>query len=98
MNARRLVNERVCADEMGLTVGWLRRDRTGKQLVPFYRLSRKTVRYDLVHVRDALDKLEHGAVNLDRIPAEPDDDQDDVERIREAINLGHRGVWSDQFP
>jgi len=53
------VDEHAAAREIGLSVAWLRKDRRGKRLIPFSRLGR-AIRYNLDHVRQAVDALEEG--------------------------------------
>ena len=48
-----LVNEFACADSIGMSVHFLRKDRIGKQIVPFTKIG-GAVRYDLAAVRDAI--------------------------------------------
>jgi hypothetical protein len=44
---------------IGKSVFWLRKDRIGAKIVPFYRIG-KSVRYDLERCRSALLSLEEG--------------------------------------
>jgi len=54
-----IVNERVCASALSTSVGWLRKDRLGAKVLPFYRIG-KLVRYDLERCRAALLAIEEG--------------------------------------
>ncbi len=47
------VDEHACAEAIGMSVAWLRKDRRTARLVPFYRLG-TAIRYDLERVRAAL--------------------------------------------
>ena len=42
-----------------MSVAWLRKDRSGARIVPFYRLG-SSVRYSIDRVREALDKQAEG--------------------------------------
>lgn len=53
------VDEHSCAAAIGMSVAWLRKDRRGARLVPFYRLG-GSVRYNLARVRNALEAVEEG--------------------------------------
>lgn len=53
------VDENVCAPAIGKSVAWLRKDRLGAKIIPFYRIG-KSVRYDLGRVREALASVEEG--------------------------------------
>jgi hypothetical protein len=53
------VDERACARAISMSVAWLRKDRGGKRLLPFYRVGGR-VRYDLSRVRTALAAVEEG--------------------------------------
>ncbi len=53
------VDETACAAAIGMSVAWLRKDRRGARLVPFYRLG-GSVRYNLARVREALGAVEEG--------------------------------------
>ncbi len=53
------VDERAIADAIGLSVPWLRKDRAGKRLIPFFRVGR-CVRYSPEAVRRALAELQEG--------------------------------------
>lgn len=47
------VDENVAAARIGLSRGWLRNDRLGRQEIPFIKLHR-TVRYDLAALDAAM--------------------------------------------
>lgn len=55
------VNEFVCAEDIGMSVHFLRKDRkhTGKKLIPFIKIG-GAVRYDMDRVHDALRAMQHG--------------------------------------
>jgi len=53
------VDEHACAQAIGMSVSWLRKDRRTKRLIPFSRLG-GAIRYDLDRVREALADLEEG--------------------------------------
>lgn len=53
------VDEHVVAAALGLSVHWVRKDRIGKRLVPFYRIG-GAIRYNLDRVREALAAVEEG--------------------------------------
>lgn len=53
------VNEFVCAEHIGMSVFFLRKDRIGKKLIPFTKVGR-TVRYDMQRVHEALEAMQHG--------------------------------------
>lgn len=53
------VDEHTTAAAIGMSVHWLRKDRRGKRLVPFFRMG-GAIRYDLQRVREALARLEEG--------------------------------------
>lgn len=46
---RTLVDERVCAQSLNKSIGWLRKDRLTKRIVPFVRVG-ASIRYDLDRV------------------------------------------------
>lgn len=52
-------DERQCAHALNMSVAWLRKDRRGKRLIPFYRLGGRIL-YSPVRVQAALDALEEG--------------------------------------
>ena len=56
---RLAVDEKTLAESIGMSVAWLRKDRSGARIVPFYRLG-TAVRYNLDRVREALDKRAEG--------------------------------------
>ena len=56
-----LVNEHACAEAIGMSVFFLRKDRRTKRCVPFVRLG-TSVRYNLERVREALAAQEEGGV------------------------------------
>lgn len=53
------ITEYQLAQCIGMSVHWLRKDRRGKRLLPFYKLG-DAVRYDLERVRQALRATEEG--------------------------------------
>lgn len=56
------VDEHTCAQAIGMSVAWLRKDRRTDRIVPFYRLG-SSIRYDLERVRAALvARAEEGGV------------------------------------
>ena len=56
---RLAVDEKTLAEALGMSVAWLRKDRSGARIVPFYRLG-TSVRYNIDRVREALDKRAEG--------------------------------------
>lgn len=56
---RLAVDEKTLAEAIGMSVAWLRKDRSGARIVPFYRLG-SSVRYSIDRVREALDKRAEG--------------------------------------
>ena len=56
---RLAVDEKTLAEVIGMSVAWLRKDRSGARIVPFYRLG-TSVRYSIDRVREALDKQAEG--------------------------------------
>jgi hypothetical protein len=59
------VDERAAARALGMSVGWLRKDRYDKRLIPFFRLGGR-VRYDLDRVRASLAAREEGGHRRNR--------------------------------
>ncbi len=59
------VDETVCARSIGKSVAWLKKDRYGAKIIPFYRIG-KSVRYDLERCRAALLSLEEGGPKAGR--------------------------------
>ena len=55
------VDEKTIADELQMSVAWVRKDRRTTRILPFYRIG-KSIRYDLARVRSALKALEEGGV------------------------------------
>ena len=55
-----LVNERACADALGLSVQWVRKDRTQDRAIPFVRFPSGAIRYNLQSVFAAIAALEQG--------------------------------------
>jgi hypothetical protein len=47
------VDEHATAAAIGMSVHWLRKDRRGQRVVPFFRIG-GAIRYDLQRVREAL--------------------------------------------
>ena len=56
---RLAVDEKTLAACLGMSVAWLRKDRSGARILPFYRLG-SAVRYNIDRVREALDKHAEG--------------------------------------
>ena len=56
---RLAVDEKTLAEALGMSVAWLRKDRSGARIVPFYRLG-TSIRYNIDRVREALDKRAEG--------------------------------------
>lgn len=56
---RLAVDEKTLAACLGMSVAWLRKDRSGARVVPFFRLG-SSVRYNIDRVREALDKRAEG--------------------------------------
>ena len=56
---RLAVDEKTLAATLGMSVAWLRKDRSGARTVPFFRLG-SSVRYNIDRVREALDKRAEG--------------------------------------
>ena len=56
---RLAVDEKTLAEAIGMSVAWLRKDRSGARVVPFFRLG-SSVRYSIDRVRKALDKRAEG--------------------------------------
>ena len=54
-----LVDERACAAALGMSLGWVRKDRQGQRVLPFVKLG-GSVRYDLHRVRQAIAAAEVG--------------------------------------
>ena len=63
--ARIVVCETEAARAIGMSVHFLRKDRRGKRLIPFYRIGDRVL-YDLERVRQALLALEEGGVFAQR--------------------------------
>lgn len=57
------VDEITAAKMIGMSVHWLRKDRRGIRLIPFYKIG-DSVRYDMNRLREALLMLEEGGVQL----------------------------------
>jgi hypothetical protein len=55
------VDEQAAAAALGMSVGWLRKDRYGKRTIPFFRLGGR-IRYDLDRIRCSLAAREEGGV------------------------------------
>ena len=58
--ARTLVDETACARALAKSVGWLRKDRLTKRVVPFVRVG-ASIRYDMARVYATL--VEEGGPN-----------------------------------
>lgn len=54
-----IVDEHGCAAILGVSVGWLRADRLGRRIVPYYKLG-GLVRYNMRRVEQALAAVEFG--------------------------------------
>lgn len=59
------VDEIAAAQALGMSVAWLRKDRYGKRIVPFFRLGGR-VRYDLERIRDSFAAREEGGPRRSR--------------------------------
>jgi hypothetical protein len=57
------VDEKQIAAAIGMSVGFLRKDRQTKRQIPFYRIG-GCIRYDLNRVREALAAVEEGGAAL----------------------------------
>jgi hypothetical protein len=57
--ARIAIGENDCAQAIGMSVPWLRKDRRTKRLIPYYRIGNRIL-YDLSRVKEALLHLEEG--------------------------------------
>jgi hypothetical protein len=57
------INEQQVAACIGTSVHWVRKDRRGKRLLPFYKLG-DAVRYDPERVRQALRGMEEGGTGV----------------------------------
>ncbi len=57
------VDEKQIAAAIGMSVGFLRKDRQTKRQIPFYRIG-GCIRYDLNRVREALAAVEEGGSAL----------------------------------
>lgn len=55
------VDEKAAAQALNVSIGWLRKDRRTKRLIPFYRLG-ACVRYSPDSIRKALADLQEGGV------------------------------------
>jgi hypothetical protein len=55
------VNEFACAEAIGMSVHFLRKDRIGKKLIPFTKIG-AAIRYDLDRVHEALRAMQHGGI------------------------------------
>lgn len=56
------VNEYQCAQATGLSIHFVRKDRIGRKLLPFYRVGGRIL-YNLDRVRETLKSLEEGGVH-----------------------------------
>ena len=59
LTERIVIDERELAVALGMSVHFLRKDRCGPRLIPFYRIG-GSIRYDMTRVREALIGLELG--------------------------------------
>ncbi len=59
------ITEHQVAASIGMSVHWVRKDRRGKRLLPFYKLG-DSVRYDPERVRQALRGIEEGGTGARR--------------------------------
>lgn len=57
--ARIVLNEKGIADALGVSASFVRKDRSGKRLLPFFRIG-DLIRYDLERVQEALLANEEG--------------------------------------
>jgi len=53
------INEHEAAARLGMSVQWLRKDRYGAQVIPFYRVGSRVL-YDPARIAQALKALEVG--------------------------------------
>lgn len=60
MTSTPLVDETAAAKQLGVTVSFLRKDRSKRRTIPFLKLGGKLVRYDIDRVRAALTQFEQG--------------------------------------
>lgn len=60
-----ILSEQACAALLGLSIHWLRKDRTGRRIVPFYRIG-GTIRYNRSRVLEALAATEEGGLKAQR--------------------------------
>ena len=58
---RTALTEQEIAAELGLSVSWVQHDRTGKRLLPYYRIGGR-IRYNLARVLQALAAMEEGGL------------------------------------
>ena len=56
---RIVIDERELAVALGMSVSFLRKDRRGRRLIPFFKIG-DAIRYDRTRVREALIGLELG--------------------------------------
>lgn len=54
---RLAISEQQCAEAIGMSVAWLRKDRRGKRLIPYYRLGGRIL-YSPDRIQAALNALE----------------------------------------
>jgi hypothetical protein len=59
------VDEIEMAAAIGMSVGWLRKDRRSKRLIPFFRLGDR-VKYNPARVMEAMASLEEGGTRKRR--------------------------------
>lgn len=59
---RTALTEQEIAAELGFSVSWVQHDRTGKRLLPFYRIGSR-IRYSLPRVMQALAAMEEGGIS-----------------------------------
>jgi hypothetical protein len=59
------IDERQCAQAIGMSVHWLRKDRRTKRLIPFIRIG-TAVRYNIERVREAFAEMEEGGSDVGR--------------------------------
>lgn len=53
------VDEYAAAAAINKSVGWMRKDRLGARIIPFYKIG-GSVRYNLDRIREALAAVEEG--------------------------------------
>lgn len=59
------VDEHTVAKALSMSIHWVRKDRTGRRLLPFFRVGGRVL-YDLGRVRQALASMEEGGPESNR--------------------------------